>query len=180
MTRMLSILTIALLFVVSYTASAQTLTKMLAVTGNAQAQYEIGKVYYNGEGVEQDYVEATRWYRLAAEQGHAKAQNRLGIAYANGEGVEQDYVEATRWWRLVAEQGHAKAQNRLGIAYENGKGVPQDFVYSHMWSNISASLSGNTDAAQRRDKVAEIMTPTQIALAQQLARECVRREYKDC
>ena len=72
-------------------------------------------MYANGSGVEQDYDEALRWYRLAAEQRHAEAQLNLGVMYANGSGVEQDYDEAARWWRLAAEQGHADAQNYLRI-----------------------------------------------------------------
>jgi len=44
-------------------------------------------MYYNGEGVPQDYAVAMKWYRLAAEQGHAKAQYNLGVMYYNGEGV---------------------------------------------------------------------------------------------
>ena len=47
-----------------------------------------------GKGVEQDYAEAVKWYRLAAEQGTADAQNNLGYAYYYGNGVEQDYAEA--------------------------------------------------------------------------------------
>ena len=45
----------------------------------------------------QDYVEAIKWYRLAAEQGYADAQNYLGVAYDSGDGVEQDFVEAVKW-----------------------------------------------------------------------------------
>ena len=69
------------------------------------AQYNLGVAYSNGEGVEQDYAEAVKWWRLAAEQGIADAQYNLGIAYYDGDGVEQDYVEAVKWWRLAAEQG---------------------------------------------------------------------------
>ena len=36
-------------------------------------------MYYNGEGVPQDYQEAVSWFRLAAEQGDASAQFNLGV-----------------------------------------------------------------------------------------------------
>ena len=64
-------------------------------------------MYKKGWGVLQDYAEAVKWYRLAAEQGYAKAQNNLGVRYENGEGVLQDYAEAMKWYRLAAEQGRA-------------------------------------------------------------------------
>ena len=41
-------------------------------------------MYRNGEGVPQDYKEAVKWYRLAAEQGDAIAQTNLGIMYEYG------------------------------------------------------------------------------------------------
>ena len=50
-------------------------------------------MYQTGKNVTQDYKEAVKWYRMAAEQGDAQAQNSLGVMYANGEGVIQDYKE---------------------------------------------------------------------------------------
>ena len=49
----------------------------LAEQGYASAQYNLGQMYTNGEGVPQDYTEAVKWYRLAAEQGYADAQTNL-------------------------------------------------------------------------------------------------------
>jgi TPR repeat protein len=68
-------------------------------------------MYDTGQGVPQDYQEAERWYRLAAEQGHAKAQYNLGVMYTNGKGVPQDYVQAHTWINLAASRattGEAK------------------------------------------------------------------------
>ena len=65
----------------------------------------LGWMYANGEGVEQDKEEAVKWYRKAAEQGNADAQNTLGVMYDKGEGVEQDKEEAVKWFRKAAEQG---------------------------------------------------------------------------
>jgi TPR repeat protein len=41
--------------------------------------------------VAQDYGEAMRWYRKAADQGDATAQAAIGWLYEHGEGVAQDY-----------------------------------------------------------------------------------------
>jgi TPR repeat protein len=59
-------------------------------------------MYFNGQGVPQDYAEAMKWYRLAADQGAAPAQKNLGLFYANGHGVPQDYVYAHMWSNLAA------------------------------------------------------------------------------
>ena len=134
-------------------------------------------MYDNGEGVPQDYAEAVKWYRLAAEQGDALAQNNLGAMYDNGEGVPQDYAEAVKWYRLAAEQGYALAQNNLGLMYEDGHGVPRDYVRAHMWLNLAASRYPATvkedreEAARDRDRVAQLLSPEALAHAQRMARE---------
>eukprot|EP00729_Bicosta_minor_P004979 gene4979-biopygen2133 len=92
------------------------------------AQNYLGVVYCNGEGVEQDHVEAAKWYRKSAKAGHAMAQNNLGNMYDKGKGVEQDHVEAVKWFRKSAEAGDAAAQCNLGLMYDTGKGVEQDHV----------------------------------------------------
>ena len=48
-----------------------------------------------------------------------------------------------------------------------------------MWLNISAS-QGRTDAQKDRDLLTAEITSSQIEQAQNLARECVAKEYKNC
>jgi len=55
--------------------------------------------------VSQDYVEALRWFRRAAEQGNGGAQNHLGLMYFEGEGIVKDEIEAYKWAYLSAQQG---------------------------------------------------------------------------
>ena len=79
--------------------------KPLADQGHAIAQYNLGWMYADGEGVVEDDAEAVRWYRLAADQGHAGAQHNLGLMYANGEGVLQDNVTAHMWFNIAGANG---------------------------------------------------------------------------
>ena len=74
-------------------------------------------MYLHGQGVRQDYAQAVKWYRKAAEQGFAEAQYNLGVRYDQGQGVPQDYAEAVKWYRKAAEQGDAEAQLNLGVMY---------------------------------------------------------------
>ena len=76
--------------------------------------------YDNGEGVQQSYAEAVKWYRKVAEQGIAEAQYNLGVCYFYGKGVRRDYAEAVKWYRKAAEQGIAEAQSNLGVCYYIG------------------------------------------------------------
>ena len=90
-------------------AEAVTWYRLAAAQGFATAQYNLGLMCANGEGVPQDYAEAVTWYRLAAEQGYAEAQSNLGLMYANGEGVPQDDITAQMWLNLAAANGHQEA-----------------------------------------------------------------------
>ena len=52
-------------------AQALKIFRQLATKGNAEAQYNLGTIYHEGNAVTQDYKEAVKWYRLAAAQGDA-------------------------------------------------------------------------------------------------------------
>ena len=156
-------------------AAAVKWFRLAANQGNAEAQFNLGVMYEQGQGVPQDYAAAVKWYRLAAEQGNAQAQLNLGAMYDNGPGVTQGYVQAVAWYRKGAEQGFASAQYNLGVMYTNGQGVPQDYVQAHKWFNLAASQYPASEK-ERRDRavksrafVAAKMTPAQIAEAQKLA-----------
>lgn len=84
--------------------------------------------YKQGFGVEKNYQEAARLYRLTAEQGYAAAQNSLAFCYRNGEGVEKDLTAAVRLYRLAADQDYAAAQNNLAFCYRNGEGIEKDLT----------------------------------------------------
>ena len=126
-------------------------------------------MYENGKGVPQDYKEAVKWYRLAAEQGYATAQYNLGVMYDEGYGVPQDDKEAVKWYRLAAEQENVDAQFNLGFMYLEGEGVPQDYVLAHMWWNLAGS-NGKERASKNRKQVETEMSPSQVEKAQEMAR----------
>jgi len=87
--------------------------RRLADQGDAQAQYNLGL------GVAQDYQEAVRWYRLAAEQGHASGQFSLGAMYTAGQGVPKDYVLAHMWLNLAAAKGGKEAVKMRDLLEKN-------------------------------------------------------------
>ncbi len=58
-----------------------------AEQGNAEAQYSLGVLYIEGQGVPQDDAEGVKWFRFAAEQGHAAAQSSLGNMYSRLPGL---------------------------------------------------------------------------------------------
>lgn len=109
-----------------------------AASGDADAQFNMGNLFFKGREVVRDYAEAAKWYRLAALKGHAPAQLKTGMMYEAGVGVEQDDTEAVRWYRLAAGQGLAGAQLNLGVAYAEGQGVSKDEVEAVKWFRLAA------------------------------------------
>lgn len=120
----------------------------LAIKGNPKAMGRIGSLYRDGKGgVEQDYAEAMRWYRMAAEKGDVNGQYNLGLMYATGDGVEKDYKEAMILFVMAANQGDAKSQAAIGAMYQNGTGVEQSDKEAMKWYR-KAEKQGNPYAIQ--------------------------------
>lgn len=158
--------------------TALRLLRPLAEQGEARAQWGLGVMYANGQGVLFDTATAASWFRKAADQGYANAEYGLGVMYENGFGVQQSHTEAVRWYRKAAEHGHAAAQYSIGVNYDHGIGVERDRVQALRWLSLAvAHLDPVQDSMMRdvavetRRRVAAAMTPDQVAEAERLARE---------
>jgi hypothetical protein len=155
---------------------------MAADQGNATAQGRLGMMYLTADGVERNYSEAFKFCSEAAKQGDQTGLEGLSICYDGGFGVPVDYAKAAEIIRKFAEAGDKYEQRNLGMDCEQGHGVKQDFVEAYKWYNLAASgedismlnflkASGLEPPSKMRDRLAQQMTPEQIAEAQQLARE---------
>ena len=125
--------------------------------GTIDGLASLAGMYREGKGVLQDYAEAAKLFRLAAQQGDAP----------------------TILPQLSTTPMVIMAQFNLAHMYEEGKGVLQDNVMAHMWFNI-ASANGNKKSGEWRDEIANKMTPAAIEKAQAMARECMRSGYTEC
>lgn len=104
----------------------------------AISYYNRGVEYANGDGVPQNYEEAVKWYRKAAEMGQISAMNNLGACYADGLGVPKDIEEAAKWYRKAAEMGSSIAQRNLADSYLNGNGFAKDQTAAIGWFRKAA------------------------------------------
>ena len=85
----------------------------LAELGDAEAQYNLGVMYDQGFGVEQDLGKAADWYRKAAEQGFVDAQANLGLMYFHGQGLNKDHQAAAHWLNLAVANGDTESADIL-------------------------------------------------------------------
>ena len=143
-----------------------------AQQGIIEAQYNLGVMYAQGQGVPQDDGQAIQWFRRAADQGYASAQYNLGLIYALGQGVPQDDGQAIQWFRRAADQGHAPAQYSLGVMYAQGQGVSQNAAEAYFWFTLAAARFPTTEhenhdtAVHNRDFAAARITSAQRAEVQ--------------
>ena len=112
--------------------------KSKAEKGNAQAQFQLAKHYFTGEGVAANPTNAFQWLSKAAEQGLAEAQCQLGVCYVQGEGTAKDLDASVPWFRKAAAQDNISAQYNLGSLYENGLGVKLDLTEAAIWYQRAA------------------------------------------
>lgn len=117
-----------------------------ADSGQVEAQYRLGVLYENGQGVAKSLEEAKRWYRKAAEQNYARARRRLESLGDKSAGPVSESV-ALKWYQDLADQGEPDAQYNLGFIYETGFSVPKDDGKAAHWyeeagekKNIPAQL----------------------------------------
>ncbi|NOU01372.1 MAG: sel1 repeat family protein [Gallionella sp.] len=112
--------------------------RTLAEKGDRQAQYDLATMIGKGQGIKQDDVEATKWYRLAAEQNHHSAQQSLGERYLLGLGVDKDFTEGKNWLLKSAKESD-KAQFLLGSLYLDGsEGFAVDNAEAIKWFTKAA------------------------------------------
>ena len=81
-------------------------------------QYYLGVMYMKGQGVEQNYEEAGKWLRKAAENRLPQAQYKLANLYTEGKGVPKDFESAFIWYSVAAAQKHQLSVNAADKARE--------------------------------------------------------------
>ncbi len=152
-----------------------------AKDGDADAQYALGAMYHDGEGVARDHAIAAHWYTKAAQRGNKDAQYWLCIMHKEGMGVSRDYLESFYWCIRAAEKGNAQALFALGQYYFDGLGYGyyRDHVRAYIWFK-RASMQGDSDADTMLERLREDMTPLQVSEAERIAAEWGPGEKLPC
>jgi hypothetical protein len=113
---------------------AEAAVRKAAKAGNAEAQFRLGVMYGNGDGVGLDYEQARSWFEKAIVQGHESATITLAWMYANGTGVEVDEQRARELYLEAARKGSAKAQYVVATMYRFAQyGLKKDMEAAVQW-----------------------------------------------
>jgi hypothetical protein len=139
----------------------------LGEENNAEAQFLLGTMYINGQGVEKDDTKGLSWTMKSARQGYDKARLRalsiyselanqgdasamynLGYMYLHGWGREQDSNIGIGWLERAAKKGHIRSAKVLSGIYAKGKfGINPDEDKASFWSNLPGETAAGNDGA---------------------------------
>lgn len=148
---------------------AVALVRPHAQSGNPFAQWLLGDMYANGEGMPKDIRLALDWWTKAALQGLSDAQLSLGDSYAAGQGVAEDWSEAVKWWRKAADQNLSRAQTGLGLALYSGRGVQENTAEAAKWFQ---------KAADAGDVQSQVMLSRMYAFGEGELKQSFEQAYK--
>lgn len=109
-----------------------------AEKGDADAKFQLGRLYYRGQGIAEDHRKALEMITAAAEAGHPEAVSTMGYLYSKGEMVPQDDAKAVEWFRKGAEKGSLKSQLNLGLMLRQSKTLEHSPEESLEWITKAA------------------------------------------
>jgi hypothetical protein len=107
--------------------------RVKAATGDTEAQFQLGKFYYEGNSGHRDKKMAAAWFTTAAERGHVGAQGFLGSMYLTGDGVPTSPNTAIEWYERAAKAGDLSAALSLAYLFKQGHYVSRDPDRAQYW-----------------------------------------------
>ncbi len=143
----------------------------LGEENNAEAQFLLGSLYINGQGVEKDDNKGLSWIMKSARQGYDQARLRafsiyfelasrgdasamynLGYMWLHGWGGEQDPDVGIGWLESAAKNGHVHSAKVLSGIYAEGKfGITPDEDKASFWSSLPVEIAAGIDGTWSRE-----------------------------
>ncbi|MBS7536910.1 SEL1-like repeat protein [Ancylobacter sonchi] len=113
--------------------------RVAALAGDADAAYEVGHRYTEGDGVAPSTARAAQWFAVAAAHGSIPAAYRLGALYEKGaDGVPRDLPRARALYEAAAAGGNVRAMHNLGVMLADGSAGAPDYAGAAVWFQKAA------------------------------------------
>ncbi|HGH1055220.1 TPA: tetratricopeptide repeat protein [Salmonella enterica] len=146
--------------------------------GDMNAQFQLGRKYHIGDGVERDVEKAVFWYQKAAAQGSAKATNNLGVLYEHGHVAPEDEHRSVEWimeksfayFTDAAKKGQCTAQQNIGATYA----YRHEYVQAWAWLTVAATR-GSKWGLIDRGRFENSMSSDERKQAEKLAKEYLQK-----
>ncbi|MSR87022.1 sel1 repeat family protein [Candidatus Peribacteria bacterium] len=118
---------------------------VMALNGNHVAEFELGAMLHDGDGVDRDYAKALEWYEKAATAGNRQAMFNIGLMEKNGEGGEQDLAKARTWFVRASDAGDVRGTFQLAQMSYFGQATAQDYAKAFSYYT-KAAMAGLPEA----------------------------------
>ena len=124
-----------------------------AESGDAEAQYQLALIYFEGKAVDQNLTRAGMWFHQSAKNGNYKSFGWLSYLYETGIAVAQNYEISLQWLMKLIDADRSNARVCAAIAgfYYNGWGTKKNYSEAIKWCFKAASMGLDMD-----DKIFQI------------------------
>lgn len=153
--------------------------------GDENKQLKLAQALQIGKGcIKQDQLAAIHWYKKAANQGNLDAQLALAVHYvmpsSADKAEESNHAEAFKWSSMAAQQGSKIGQADLAFLYVMNQGIQYDPIKSLMWATIAGTEFNQRLGNLEKALTTEVLDTSQVTEARNLAKQCVKKQFKDC
>lgn len=116
-----------------------------AESNDPRAQFELGQLYANGDGLPKNSSEAIKWLNKSAASNTADAIARIGIMYAEGDGFQKDESKAIEFYKRAIQLGGNRGMVAYARALVRGDGTKKNLPLAH--SLLKTAVENNSPAA---------------------------------
>ncbi len=139
--------------------------EVAAKAGDPKIQYELGNLYFTGEGAPLNKERGVELFLESAAQDYDNAEYTVAYLYDIGDTLPQDHVKAAQLFTNAALQGHEESQYRIALYYAEGVGVEKDLVKAAAYLRLVSAL--DTRAATLLQTIEDKMTNDEKKAAQE-------------
>jgi len=143
--------------------------KVLADSGNAEAQYELASHYMKGTDIKKDTAKGINLFMKSAAKGYPKAQYVLGKLFRDGLYVKQSEQQAMDWFTRGAHKGHGNSQYALAVMHSRFRDSLESTQEAYAWFEV-VHIRKHPRGAAGRDEVAKRLDKYQIIEAKRMAK----------
>ncbi len=152
---------------------------LFAANGDARANYNLGIMYREGLGVDQDDIEALTHFIAAAEDGHMLGNYTVGLAFLRGRGSDVDGEAALSYLKEATLLGHALSPVEMGRIYFEGRLTKKDVVAAHFWWSVARDRNA-PGATEYLHSLSRQMNETQKQEAALQQQRCKTQTLRQC
>ncbi|MGN7437227.1 MAG: tetratricopeptide repeat protein [Alcanivorax sp.] len=126
--------------------------KVMSDGNDPEAQFELGKLYMSGKGVDKDINEGLNLFMKSASAGYSKSQHVIGKLYRDGLYLKQSETNAREWFEKAAKQGYWVAQYDLAALYARYRSNKEAMILAYAWFDV-LDKRGHPKAHKGRDEI---------------------------